>query len=147
MLRRSAVGQVGLLDERFLIYGEDIDWCKRFNECGRKVVFFPDAEAIHYGGASSSNAPVKFYLEMQRANYQYWLKHHSRLISYVFLFISLIHHLVRVVGEIVMYPFKRRERVASTHKIARCVACIKWIISAMAATSSKRRLQTAERLL
>ena len=71
VLRRSAMEQVGLLDERFFFYGEDVDWCRRFNEGGWKVVFFANAEALHYGGASSSNAPVRFVVEMQRANYRY----------------------------------------------------------------------------
>lgn len=147
MLRRSAMEEVGLLDERFFIYGEDVDWCKRFNDGGWKVVFFPDAEALHYGGASSSNAPVRFYLEMQRANYQYWLKHHSRLASDAFLFINLLHHAVRLVGEIVMYPLMRRKRFAATYKIERNVASIKWIIGTVGTTHSKRRLRSAQRAL
>lgn len=60
MARREAVDQVGLLDERFFMYGEDIDWCKRFHQCGWRVVYFAGAEALHYGGASSSAAPVRF---------------------------------------------------------------------------------------
>ncbi len=71
--------RVGLLDERFLIYGEDVDWCKRFNDAKWRVRFYPEVQALHYGGASSSNAAVKYYLEMQRANFQYWEKHRSRL--------------------------------------------------------------------
>jgi GT2 family glycosyltransferase len=143
MLRRSAMERVGLLDERFLIYGEDIDWCKRFNECGWKVVFLHDAEALHHGGASSANAPVKFYLEMQRANYQYWVKHHSRLASCTFLYISLLHNVVRIAGEMARYPFLRHKRVVSTYKIARGLASMNWIVSTLA--SSKKGLRTAER--
>jgi GT2 family glycosyltransferase len=60
VLKRSAVDEVGLLDERFFMYGEDVDWCKRFRQKGWKVVFFGEAEALHYGGASSANAPIKF---------------------------------------------------------------------------------------
>ena len=126
MLRKPALTQVGLLDERFFIYGEDIDWCKRFNQCGWDVVFFPHAEATHYGGASSANAPIRFYLEMQRANYQYWMKHHTRLASKVFLLINLLHHSVRIVCEIVMYPLVRTNRIDSTYKIKRCLASINW---------------------
>jgi hypothetical protein len=70
MVRREALDQVGLLDESHFIYGEDIDWCKRFHKAGWKVVFFPAAQAIHYGGASSSSAPIKFYIEKQKANLQ-----------------------------------------------------------------------------
>jgi GT2 family glycosyltransferase len=130
VLRRSAMEQVGVLDEQFFMYGEDVDWCKRFNKGGWKVVFFAEAEALHYGGASSANAPVRFDIEMQRANYQYWTKHHSRLAAATFLLLSLLHHTVRITGEIAAYPL-RRSRTASTYKIKRGIASIKWIIGGM----------------
>ena len=77
LVRREALNEVGLLDEAFFMYGEDMDWCKRFWAGGWKVTFVPSAEAIHYGGASSANAPVRFYIERQRADLQYWKKHHT----------------------------------------------------------------------
>ena len=128
VLRRSAMEQVGLLDERFFIYAEDIDWCKRFNEGGWKVVFFADVEALHYGGASSANAPIRFHIEMQRANYQYWTKHHSRVQSFAFLLITFLHHSVRIIGEIAVYPL-RQNRAASAYRIKRGIASIKWIMA------------------
>ena len=79
LARRKALDEVGLLDESFFMYGEDMDWCKRFWKGGWKLAFVPSAEAIHYGGASSANAPVRFYIERHRADLQYWRKHHSRL--------------------------------------------------------------------
>jgi hypothetical protein len=127
ILRRSAIEQVGLLDERFFFYGEDLDWCRRFNESGWKVVFFADAEALHYGGGSSSNAPVKFDVEMQRANYQYWTRHHSRVEANAFVLITLLHHTLRVIGEIAAYPLRRRTP-ASSYKLKRSIASIKWIL-------------------
>ena len=79
LVRREAVSHVGLLDERFFMYSEDLDWCRRFDQANWEVVFCPEAEAIHYGGASSSNAPTRFLIEMQRANLKYWRKHHGKL--------------------------------------------------------------------
>jgi GT2 family glycosyltransferase len=140
LVRRSALDHVGLLDERFLIYGEDIDWCKRFNESGWKVVFYPDAEAIHYGGASSANSPVKFYVEMQRATYQYWRKHHSRLASATFLSINLLYHAVRIVGEVMAYPLMHRRRVTTGQNIARAWASIAWTAATVATIASRRQV-------
>src|SRR5262245_10344437 len=59
LARRSAVDQVGGLDERFFFYAEDIDWCKRFRDAGWKIVLEPAATAIHFGGGSSGNAPLR----------------------------------------------------------------------------------------
>ncbi len=128
VLRRSAMEQVGLLDERFFMYGEDVDWCRRFTQKGWKVMFFAEADALHYGGASSANAPIKFDVEMQRANYQYWTKHHSWLAAHAFLAISILQHAVRVLFEIAKYPLQR-SRAAAKYKIKRGLASIKWIVA------------------
>jgi len=146
-VRRAALAQVGLLDERFRIYGEDVDWCKRFNDDGWKVVFFPGAEALHYGGASSANAPVKFHLEMQRANYQYWQKHHSRLAAGAFLLVNLLHHVVRLAGDAVRYATRRHAGAASGAAFARSTASIRWTMATLTATGSARRLQSSEQSL
>lgn len=49
LLRRKALEQVGLLDESYWMYGEDVDWCYRAYRAGWEVVFTPRAEVFHYG--------------------------------------------------------------------------------------------------
>jgi hypothetical protein len=63
---------------------------------------------------------------MQRANYQYWAKHHTRAAVGTFLLFSALHHSVRVVGEIAAYPL-RHSRSVATYKIRRGIASLKWI--------------------
>lgn len=78
--RRKALDQFGLLDEGFFIYAEDVDWCKRCWKAGWRVVFFPEAQAIHYRGASTTKKdPVRFALTQQRSVLRYWQKHHGSL--------------------------------------------------------------------
>lgn len=48
MVRTSVLGEVGLLDERFFLYFEDTDWCRRFWKAGHRVTFFAGAEMVHY---------------------------------------------------------------------------------------------------
>ena len=48
MVSRAAVDQVGLMDERFFMYFEDVDWARRFWHNGYKVVYFPEAIFYHY---------------------------------------------------------------------------------------------------
>lgn len=129
MVRRDALNEVGLLDESFFIYGEDIDWCKRFREAGWAVVFSPGAQAIHYGGASSSNAPVRFYVEMQRANLQLCMKHHDRFTQLCFLLLTWVHHIIRVLGQLIIYTFKPQKRMQTQFKIRRSMECIRWLLS------------------
>lgn len=129
LVRRQALVQVGLLDERFFMYGEDMDWCKRFWLKGWQLVFVPSAEAIHYGGASSSNAPVRFYIERHRADLQYWDKHHSRLAVFCFYLICCLHLVLRTLGHSLAFVIKPRERATYASKVKRSVACLKWMLS------------------
>jgi GT2 family glycosyltransferase len=79
LARRTAVDAVGGLDERFFFYAEDIDWCKRFKSACWKLMLVPEATATHFGGGSSSNAPLRYSIVFLQANLAYWKKHHGRL--------------------------------------------------------------------
>lgn len=82
IVRTSAMEKVGLLDERFFMYAEDVDWCKRFREAGYQVVFHPGVRVLHHkyksginndNQESKSNATVWFYDTML----QYYDKHYQ----------------------------------------------------------------------
>lgn len=132
MGRRIAIDQVGLLDERFFIYGEDIDWCHRFHLAEWGVVFFADVSAIHYGGASSSSAPTRFYVEMQRANLQYWEKHSSWLSVKCFVVNAWLYHIVRIIGHSIIYMFSSMKRAESECKIKNSRASLQWLVGSYA---------------
>lgn len=128
MVRREALNNVGLLDERFFIYGEDIDWCRRFRTAGWRIVFYADARSVHYGGASSAAAPVRFYIEMQRANFQYWQKHHSNFSCFLYCGVVLIHQVLRTIGYSAAYLANADARDREGHNIRRSIATILWLI-------------------
>ncbi|MGE7943748.1 glycosyltransferase family 2 protein [Lysinibacillus xylanilyticus] len=75
MVRRKAFEQVGLLDEEFFMYGEDIDWCFRIKEAGWRIVYNPTVSIVHYKGASSRRKPFKIVYEFHRAMYLFHKKH------------------------------------------------------------------------
>ncbi len=127
VVRRRALERVGPLDPQFFMYGEDVDWCYRFHQAGEKIVFFADAGAIHYGGASSSNAPLRFYLELYRATWQYWRKHHSGISQIGFLAAFTVHHSIRLLGCGIVYLCAPRQRQDAATKIKRSLACLQWV--------------------
>ncbi len=53
LVRREAIDEVGLMDERYFVYGDEADWCYRFRKAGWKVMFTPEPQIIHYHGAST----------------------------------------------------------------------------------------------
>ncbi|MDR3763329.1 MAG: glycosyltransferase family 2 protein [Acidobacteriota bacterium] len=127
VVRGEAYRQVGGLDERFFMYGEDIDWCHRYADAGWEVVYFAGAEATHYGGGSSKRAPVRFYVEMQRANLQYWQLHHGRLSQVAYLALVALHQSFRAAGYSLQYLLRPAGREESGFKVARSVACLRWL--------------------
>ena len=125
MTKREALDQVGLMDESLFMYADDLDWSKRFRDAGWGVVFYADAEAIHYGGGTTARAPVRFSVEMQRANFQYWQKNYGRVSQLVYRAIIAFHQVVRIVGySSLMLSGKWREQAG--FKLKRSYACLQW---------------------
>ncbi len=67
LVRMEAIKQVGVMDERFFTYGDDIDWCLRFVKAGWKVLFTPAGRIIHYGGQTTKKEPGRFALQLHGA--------------------------------------------------------------------------------
>lgn len=85
MVRRSTIEEIGLLDEGYFIYSEEVDLCYRAKRRGWKVYFYPDAQVIHYGGASSKLNRVGMFIELQKSRYRFFRKHRSRVVAWVAL--------------------------------------------------------------
>ena len=128
MVRRKTLNEVGLLDEEFFMYSEDVDYCKRCSQKGWEIVYFPGAKAVHYGEASSSHSPTRFSLEMLKANLQYWRKHHSRPAQVVFLGICLFHQIRRVIQGTVLYLLKPSEKKNILVRTKASVAGALWLL-------------------
>lgn len=76
LVRREAIEEVGLLDETFWMYGEDLDWCKRFQDAGWTVLYDGRVEAIHLKGASSDGVRgAKLTWHFYRSQALYLMKH------------------------------------------------------------------------
>lgn len=78
LARRQAIEQVGLLDEEFFMYSEEMDWCRRFKERGWRVVYLPTAQVIHHEARSSEQVKPLQHIQFQRSKVLYFRKHHGR---------------------------------------------------------------------
>jgi N-acetylglucosaminyl-diphospho-decaprenol L-rhamnosyltransferase len=79
LARRTALEAVGGFDERFFLYEEDADLCRRLREAGWRVVFTPAAEVKHHLGRSMSKAPRRARLEYHRSHLLYYRMHNGPL--------------------------------------------------------------------
>lgn len=78
VVRREAIGRMGLMDEQFFMYWEDADWCKRAREAGWSVVHDPALSLTHVVGTSSRTNPIRSAFEFHRSAYRLYRKHTKR---------------------------------------------------------------------
>lgn len=76
LIRRSVMEKIGLLDEDFFMYGEDLDWCFRCKQAGFLVWYYPKAFAHHYKGESSKKAPFKMLKVFHDSMWIFYKKHY-----------------------------------------------------------------------
>ena len=74
LLRRAALAQVGLLDEDYFMYTEEVDLCYRLAQAGWELWWVPQAEIVHYGGASSKQVAEAMYIQLYRSKVQFYRK-------------------------------------------------------------------------
>ena len=77
LLRRQALNDVGYLDERFFIYWEDTDWCRRMWQKGWKVVYFPQTTVLHHLGGSTRKKPIRSIFEFHKSVYRLFTKYNK----------------------------------------------------------------------
>lgn len=78
LVRRVDAEAVGLLDERYFMYAEDVDFCAAIRARGRRVLFTPAAEVLHLRGQSRSSAPAATDIAYRRSQLAFYAKHRPR---------------------------------------------------------------------
>jgi GT2 family glycosyltransferase len=76
LVRREDAEAVGLLDERYPMYTEDVDFCAALRARGRRVLFTPDVEVVHLRGRSTATAPAATRAAYRRSHLAFYQKHH-----------------------------------------------------------------------
>jgi GT2 family glycosyltransferase len=79
MLRRTAIEEIGLFDESFFLYFEEVDLCHRLHRAGWEMRYFPEVTVVHHKGDLSGYVPQHRINEWWRGQHRYWRKHHSSL--------------------------------------------------------------------
>lgn len=89
LMRKSVLDKIGLLDETFFMYGEDIDLSYRITQEGYKNYYFPETQIIHYKGESTKRSSLNYVVIFYKAMAIFSKKHFSG--SNAFWFNALIH--------------------------------------------------------
>jgi GT2 family glycosyltransferase len=101
ILRRKVLDQVGLLDEGYFMYSEEIDLCYRLQQAGWRIYWAPQATVIHYGGQSTKQVAATMFLQLYGGKIRYYRKNHGNRTSQIYKAILLLAAL----GRLLLSPF------------------------------------------
>jgi GT2 family glycosyltransferase len=90
MLKRETINQVGLFDETFAMFFNDVDLCYRIKKAGWKIFFYPDALVVHHKGASTVKAKRKMIWLSHLAFYKFFKKHKTEWLNRLMLLLFSI---------------------------------------------------------
>jgi N-acetylglucosaminyl-diphospho-decaprenol L-rhamnosyltransferase len=76
LMTRADAEEAGLLDERYFLYTEDVDFCAALRARGKAILFTPQAEVVHARGRSRATAPGQMNAEYRRSQIAFYEKHH-----------------------------------------------------------------------
>jgi N-acetylglucosaminyl-diphospho-decaprenol L-rhamnosyltransferase len=107
-VRASAAQRVGLFDERFFMYSEELDWCRRFRAAGWRIRYVPWAEVTHLEGASSGSDLVARDRLFQSSKLEYAAKWHGPMVAQTLRAYLVLEYLGRAFEESVKLAFRSR---------------------------------------
>jgi len=119
MMTREAVDKVGLLDEQYFFYSEDIDWFYRLKQLGGKAYFIPEVQIIHYGAQSMTQIITrsKYYYQ---SKYLFTKKHHGKMAAYLFRIMVVIDSFVVICAFLLLQALVKRDRRKERNWRLRC---------------------------
>jgi GT2 family glycosyltransferase len=80
ILRREVLDQVGLLDEDYFMYTEEVDLCYRIRKAGWKIYWVPQAQIVHFGGQSTKQVATEMFLKLYESKILFFRKHYHSVI-------------------------------------------------------------------
>lgn len=109
LMRKAALDKVGLLDETFFMYGEDVDLSYRITEGGYKNYYFADSSIIHYKGESTKKSSVNYVIVFYKAMAIFAKKHfshsHARLFHFFIYFAIYLRAATAIVIRFIKQAF------------------------------------------
>jgi len=124
MVRKEAIGDVGVFDEDYFIFLEETDWCFRMNKKGWKVYHVPNAEVFHLSGHSKKRTPWRSQIEYYISLYKFFKKNRTqasyltlRVLKPCKIFINLI---LNILGNLITLFQKEglRNRLLKYYKLS-----------------------------
>lgn len=133
MVKRSVTEQVGVMDERFFMYYEEVDLCYRIKQAGWRIVHIPEAVITHIGGGSAGQIPVNKRIMAMSSLLKFFRKHRGKFVTWIFSCVFkpaiIVRDLINIAVGAIKYLFAtatldKQGRKKSAEKIKNSVILI-----------------------
>jgi hypothetical protein len=110
LVRRAAIDQVGVLDEDYFIYSEEVDFCIRLKKAGWEIYWVPHAQIVHYGGQSTQQVAQEMFIHLYQSKLIYFRKHQGWLAAALYKLLLGVIALTRLASAPLSYLLKSSRR-------------------------------------
>lgn len=110
LVRMAVIDQAGVLDERFFMYGEDLDWAYRIRKAGWRVYYYPAARVTHLKSASARRQSRRMIYEFYRAMWLFHRKHYAARLFFLLNWLVMIGIVTRGTLALIINGFRPTER-------------------------------------
>lgn len=127
LLRRDALDQVGLLDEDYFMYSEEVDLCTRLRRAGWQIYWVPRAKVVHYGAQSTRQVADEMFLQLHRSKVLYFRKHCNNLTVRLYKLLLFAAALARLAGHPVVWlahPSRRQDILTLAGRYRQLIAAL-----------------------
>jgi GT2 family glycosyltransferase len=128
MARRQALHEVGLLDESFFMYSEEVDWCLRMRQRGWKVYYLETAEVVHLGGGSARRASAAQLTRLYESKLRFFRKHHGGLQTRLLQGGLLAASCASLARRAAAYPLQRGDAGANRQRLLAQWQLTRWLL-------------------
>ena len=135
MVKKVVIDQIGLLDEDFPLFFNDVDWCYRIKRAGWKIFYYPNAEMIHFGGRSFVSQEINDKIKWGLASYngleKYFVKYNCHITAITTKLIVLIDSAIKFPAWGILYILSKSKREKAKRVFQYNAAIIKhWCLKA-----------------
>lgn len=122
LIRKDVFEKAGRFDERYFMYYEEVDLCRRLKTSGYRVVYYPESKLIHLGGKSAKQIPAKTRFMMLQSLLLYFRKNSSPFSYFVLSILFKIGILSRQLYELIVFfaAFLMYRMIAKTQQAIKC---------------------------
>jgi hypothetical protein len=127
LLRHEVLDQVGLMDEEYFMYSEEVDLCHRVRSAGWLLAWVPQAQVVHYGGQSTQQVAQDMFLRLYRGKIRYFRKNNSWLAAQAYKLILVAASLGRLMlTPLVVFeqPAKRKQHLVLSSNYCHLLATL-----------------------